>query len=92
MSNSVPKLDRLAHWHIPQLQINGRRCDDSHHGDPTLPGVMQVTVDLRPVSCGTDVRIVQEGIPDVIPVEMCYLGWQESVAQLAMLVEPQIPD
>ena len=60
--------------------------------DPTLPGVMQVTVDLRPVSCGTDVRIVQEGIPDVIPVEMCYLGWQESVAQLAMLVEPQIPD
>ena len=60
--------------------------------DPTLPGVMQVTVDLRPVSCGTDVRIVQEGIPDAIPVEMCYLGWQESVAQLAMLVEPQIPD
>lgn len=59
--------------------------------DPNLPGVMQVTVSLKPVSCGTDLSVVQEGIPDVIPIEMCYLGWQESLAQLAMLVEPEIP-
>lgn len=58
--------------------------------DPNLPGVLQVTVTLMPLSCGTDLNIVQEGIPDVIPVEMCYLGWQESLAQLAMLVEPEI--
>ena len=59
--------------------------------DPNLPGELQVTVTLKPVSCGTDVSIVQEGIPEVIPVEMCYLGWQESLAQLATLVEPDIP-
>jgi len=58
--------------------------------DPNLPGVLQVTVTLKPVSCGTDLSVVQEGIPEVIPVEMCYLGWQESLAQLAMLVEPEI--
>ena len=58
--------------------------------DPNLPGVLNVTVTLKPVSCGTDLSVVQEGIPEVIPVEMCYLGWQESLAQLAMLVEPDI--
>ncbi len=58
--------------------------------DPNLPGEMQVTVRLRPVSCGTDVRIEQAGIPEMIPLEMCYLGWQESLAQLARLVEPEI--
>ena len=58
--------------------------------DPNLPGVMQVTISLKPVSCGTDLSIVQEGIPEVIPVEMCYLGWQESLALLTMLVEPEI--
>ena len=60
--------------------------------DPNLPGQMQVTVALREVVCGTELRIVQEGVPEVIPVEMCYLGWQESLAQLAKLVEPTIPD
>ncbi|NML34789.1 SRPBCC family protein [Paraburkholderia antibiotica] len=60
--------------------------------DPNLPGQMQTTVSLRPVSCGTELNIVQEGIPAMIPVEMCYLGWQESLAQLAKLVEPEIPD
>ena len=60
--------------------------------DPNLPGEMTVTVVLSPVSCGTDVQITQEGIPTVIPVEMCYLGWQESLLQLATLVEPVIPD
>ena len=58
--------------------------------DPNLPGIMQVTVTLKPVSCGTDLSIIQEGIPDAIPLEMCYLGWQESLVQLAMLVEPEI--
>jgi hypothetical protein len=53
---------------------------------------METTVSLRAVSCGTELSIVQEGIPAMIPVEMCYLGWQESLAQLATLVEPQIPD
>jgi uncharacterized protein YndB with AHSA1/START domain len=60
--------------------------------DPNLPGELQVTVTLKKVSCGTELNIVQEGIPDVIPVEMCYLGWQESLGQLARLVEPDIPD
>jgi uncharacterized protein YndB with AHSA1/START domain len=59
--------------------------------DPNLPGTIQVTVALKAVSCGTDLNIVQEGIPAVIPVEMCYLGWQESLAALAKLVEPEIP-
>ena len=59
--------------------------------DPNLPGVIQVSVTLKAVSCGTDLSIVQEGIPDVIPVEMCYLGWQESLVGLANLVEPEIP-
>jgi uncharacterized protein YndB with AHSA1/START domain len=58
--------------------------------DPNLPGVIQVTVCLKAVSCGTELSIVQEGIPDVIPVEMCYLGWQDSLASLARLVEPEI--
>ncbi len=60
--------------------------------DPNLPGEMQATISLKEVSCGTDLTIVQEGLPSVIPLEMCYLGWQESLAQLAHLVEPVIPD
>ena len=60
--------------------------------DPNLPGELKVTVTLKKVSCGTELNIAQEGIPDVIPAEMCYLGWQESLAQLAKLVEPEIPD
>lgn len=59
--------------------------------DPNLPGAMQVEVQLKAVSCGTEISIVQDGIPEVIPLEMCYLGWQESLAQLATLVEPDIP-
>lgn len=58
--------------------------------DPNLPGTMNVTVTLKTVSCGTELTIVQEGIPDMIPVEMCYLGWQESLSALARLVEPEI--
>ena len=58
--------------------------------DPNLPGTMQVTVTLKAVSCGTDLSIVQEGVPEMIPLEMCYLGWQESLALLTKLVEPEI--
>ena len=60
--------------------------------DPNLPGEMQVTVVLKKVSCGTELNIVQEGVPAVTPVEACYLGWQESLGQLAQLVEPEIPN
>ena len=59
--------------------------------DPNLPGILQVTVTLKPVSCGTELNVVQEGVPEVIPAEACYLGWQESLKQLAQLVEPEIP-
>jgi uncharacterized protein YndB with AHSA1/START domain len=60
--------------------------------DPNLPGEMVTTVVLRAVACGAEVEIVQEGIPEAIPTEFCYLGWQESLEHLARLVEPEIPD
>jgi len=60
--------------------------------DPNLPGEMITSVWLNKVSVGTELKVIQEGIPEVIPVEMCYLGWQESLEKLAKLVEPQIPD
>jgi uncharacterized protein YndB with AHSA1/START domain len=60
--------------------------------DPNLPGEMQTTVALKKVSCGTDLSVVQEGVPSVIPVEACYVGWQDSLNLLAKLVEPEIPD
>jgi uncharacterized protein YndB with AHSA1/START domain len=60
--------------------------------DPSLPGTMEVTVIFKKVLVGTEIEIVQAGIPDAIPVEACYLGWQESLEQLAKLVEPKIPD
>lgn len=60
--------------------------------DANLPGEMITTVTLRAVSCGTDLEVVQQGIPAMIPLEMCYLGWQESLAQLVHVVEPEIPD
>lgn len=60
--------------------------------DPNLPGEMQTTIVLTPVSCGTDLSIVQEGVPEAIPAEACYLGWQESLTQLAALVEAEIPE
>ena len=63
------------------------RFDDSN-----LPGLMQVTISLKKVSCGTEVNITQEGVPDIIPAEACYLGWQESLALLGKLVEAEIPD
>ena len=60
--------------------------------DPSLPGEMQVTISLKQVSCGTELNIVQEGVPAIIPAEACHLGWQESLALLAKLVEAEIPD
>ncbi|MEG8946749.1 SRPBCC family protein [Rosettibacter firmus] len=60
--------------------------------DPNLPGEMITTVTIKQVSCGSDVTIVQEGVPDAIPQELCYLGWQDSLDQLTKLVEPVIPD
>jgi uncharacterized protein YndB with AHSA1/START domain len=60
--------------------------------DPNLPGTMQVTIDLKKVSCGTELSISQEGVPNIIPAEACYLGWQESLGLLAQLVEAEIPD
>ena len=59
--------------------------------DPNLPGTIEVTVKLTAVSCGTELHVTQAGIPELIPLEMCYLGWQESLLQLATLVEPDIP-
>ena len=60
--------------------------------DPHLPGAMQVTITVKQVSCGTEVTITQEGVPEIMPAEACYLGWQESLALLANLVEAEIPD
>jgi uncharacterized protein YndB with AHSA1/START domain len=60
--------------------------------DPNMPGEMHVTITFNKVLCGTELKIVQEGIPDAIPTEMCYVGWQQSLTLLAQLVEPEIPD
>ena len=75
-----------------ELVPNERLRYSDAFDDPNLPGEMQVTVTLRKVSVGTEVSIVQEGVPDVIPADACYLGWQESLTLLALLVEADIPD
>jgi uncharacterized protein YndB with AHSA1/START domain len=75
-----------------ELVPNEKLCYTDKFDDPNLPGEMTVTVNLRKVVCGTEVSIEQAGIPDVIPAEMCYLGWQESLAQFAQLTEPDIPN
>lgn len=75
-----------------ELEANKRIRHSDRFDDTNLPGEMMVTIELKAVSCGTDITIVQEGIPEVIPEEMCYLGWQESLEQLTRLVEPDIPD
>ena len=75
-----------------ELKPNGCIRYTDKFDDPNLPGEMVTTITLKKVSCGTEVTIVQEGIPAAIPAEMCYLGWQESLNQLAKLVEPEIPD
>src|SRR5579884_1192793 len=74
-----------------ELVPNERIVHTDKFDDPNLPGEMKVTISLKPVSCGTELNITQEGIPDVIPLEACYLGWQESLTLLAKLVEAEIP-
>ena len=74
-----------------ELVPNERIRHTDKFDNPNLPGEMQVTISLKPVSCGTELAIVQEGVPAVIPAEACYLGWQESLVLLAQLVEPVIP-
>lgn len=73
-----------------ELVANERIAYTDRFDDPNLPGVMKTTVSLKAVSCGTELSVVQEGIPDVIPVEACYLGWQESLVLLGKLVEAEI--
>jgi uncharacterized protein YndB with AHSA1/START domain len=75
-----------------ELVRNERIRYTDRFDDPNLPGEMQTTVTLKQVSVGTELNVVQEGVPDVIPAEACYLGWQESLTLLAQLVEPEIPD
>lgn len=75
-----------------ELVANERIRHTDRFDDENLHGEMEVSIDLKSVNCGTELSIVQEGIPAVIPVEMCYLGWQESLEQLAKLVEAEIPD
>ena len=75
-----------------ELTANERVRYTDKFDDPNLKGGMNVTITFRKVLCGTELNITQEGIPDAIPTEMCYLGWQESLDQLELLVEPSIPD
>jgi len=75
-----------------ELVPNERIRHTDKFDDPNLPGEMQTTISLKPVFCGTELTIVQEGIPAAIPPEACYLGWQESLMLLAQLVEAEIPD
>lgn len=75
-----------------ELVPNERVVYTAKFDDPTLPGEMRTTVVIRAVSVGTEIEIVQDGIPDVIPAEACYLGWQESLTQLALLVQTEIPE
>ena len=75
-----------------ELTPNERLRYTDKFDDPNLPGEMQTTISLKPVFCGTELNITQEGLPAAIPVEACYLGWQESLALLAKLVEAEIPD
>ncbi len=73
-----------------EIVPNERICYTDRFDDPNLPGVIKATVSLKAVACGTELSVVQEGIPEVIPVELCYLGWQDSLALLARLVEAEI--
>lgn len=87
---------RTGHTHsfggtYRELIPNERLRYTDKFDDPNMPGEMQITISLRPVACGTELTIVQENIPPQIPVEFCYLGWQESLSLLANVVEPEVP-
>lgn len=75
-----------------ELVPNERLRYTDRFDDPNLPGEMETIITLKPVSCGTELHVMQEGVPDVIPAEACYLGWQESLVLLAKLVEAEIPE
>ena len=75
-----------------ELKPNERIRYTDRFDDPNMPGEIQTTIDLKKVSVGTELNVLQEGVPGVIPAEACYLGWQESLTLLAGLVEPEIPD
>ena len=101
MSKWLPPYGFTAKVHHLEARVGGTYLELVPHerirytdkfDDPNLPGEMQVTVTLKKVSCGTELNVVQEGIPDVIPTEACYLGWQESLTLLSQLVDPEIPD
>jgi len=77
---------------VLEIRINEFLKYTDKFDDPNLPGEMVTSVWLKKVSCGTELKIIQENIPAAIPIEMCYLGWQESLEKLAKLVEPEIPD
>ena len=87
-----PQYSRTVRIRRPRARLSRPRgnAQTDKFEDPNLPGEIRVTVTLKKVSLGTEVNIVQEGLPDVIPVEACYLGWQESLRNLAKLVEPEI--
>ena len=96
-SSSVPGgagegLPRTFGGTYTELVPNERIRYTDKFDDPNMPGEIQASITLKKVSCGTELNIVQEGVPDVIPAEMCYLGWQESLILLAKLVEAEIPD
>jgi len=91
-TNSTTGLDHSFGGEYRELVQNESIRYTDKFDDPNLPGEMQTTVSLKQVSCGTELNIVQQGLPEAIPLEMCYLGWQESLAQLAKLVEPEIPE
>lgn len=80
------------HGKYNELKVNEYLRYTDQFDDPQMPEEMQVTITLRKVLCGTEVNIMQEGLPSAIPVEFCYLGWQESLMQLANIVDPEIPE
>ena len=82
----------LLRRNLSRIEAHERIRYTDEFDDPTLPGEMQTTVTLKQVSCGTELNITQEGVPAAIPIEACYLGWQESLTLLAKLVEAEIPD
>ncbi len=75
-----------------ELVPNRKIVHTDKFDDPNMPGVLKVTIEIKPVMCGAEIHITQENLPDAIPVEMCYLGWSESLDLLKLLVEPEIPD
>jgi len=89
---TVHHLDAKVGGTYKELKPGEKLRYSDRFDDPNLPGEMTTTVLLKKVSCGTEVSITQEGVPGVIPPEMCYLGWQESLDALVRLVEPEIPD